>query len=179
MSKGTWKKPTKKNPQGVTAVKSEGETKTPEVKTPVNLEINPIEPQKPSIKIEVEGEEIDLTDDELKELIALLSMESSNLLLRILKRQLMEEKEGSTFAKLSLPYFKAKLKEKVNLGLTGPLLYWALVMVSKPLTPEGQALKDTKDKDALQKKQLAEQKLAEAKIQQERKIGNGTSESVN
>jgi len=100
-----------------------------------------------------DGEVIDLTDDELKELLGLLFQEGGNVALKFLKRQLIEDKEAATFGKLSLPYWRAKLKEKVNLGLTGPIIYALLVCVSKPLTPEGEK---AKQEAALKKKAAAD-----------------------
>jgi hypothetical protein len=158
LSKGAWKKgrktlsPTQTGKE-VTTDKTLPE-KTPLVKASTSgKEIIPgaiisaqkaEEEKKKTSPPEGEGEVIDLTDDELRDLLSILFQEGGNVALRFLKRQLIEEKEGATFGKLSLPYFRAKLKEKVNLGLTGPLIYALLVVVSKPLTPEGEKLKAEK-----------------------------------
>lgn len=104
---------------------------------------------------EKEGEVLDLTDDEIKELSAILFQESGNLLLRVTRRQLILDQEAKIFGKLSLPKLRQLLKEKMNIGWTAPLVYACLVMVSKPLTPEGEKLK----KEAAEKRKL-EQEIA-------------------
>lgn len=190
MSKGAWKKGRKTPvPQNKSNVVSSGETgkevtgktpfeKTPQVKASTSgREIIPgavldaqkaAEEQKKNPPVEVEGEVIDLTDDELRDLLSILFQEGGNVALRFLKRQLIEDKEGATFGKLSLPYFRAKLKEKVNLGLTGPLIYALLVIASKPLTPEGERAKA--ERIAAQKKAAEYQGQVRLAQEQEKKV---------
>jgi hypothetical protein len=144
LSRGPWKKKPEENgikppPKPEVKAKEKQPVKSSsgtEIIPGVVLEANRLKEEKEKAASEVEGEVLDLTDDELRELLGILFQEGGNLLLRIMKRQLINEREAAVFGKLSLPYWRAKLKEKVNLGLTGPLLFAGLVIVSKPLTPE-------------------------------------------
>lgn len=156
MSRGPWKQKEKPKPLFVETKVAE----KPVIKSTSGKEIIPVEIlEKQRLddeknKQQVDGEVIDLTDDELKELLAVLFQEGGNVALRILRRQLIDDREAAVFGKLSLPYFRAKLKEKVNLGLTGPLIYAALVLISKPITPEEQKRREEKKKQDLIKKEM-------------------------
>lgn len=167
MSRGPWKKKT--GQADINSNKTGVEKKTPEVvKTPqikastsgkeiipgaiisAQQEAEEKAKQKPA---EEEGEVLNLTDDEIKELSSILFQESGNLLLRVTRRQLITDQEAGIFGKLSLPKLRQLLKDKINIGWTAPLVYACLVFVSKPLTPEGEKMK----KEAIERKKVADE----------------------
>lgn len=155
MSKGPWKKKDGAATDPKTKPEKQKDPKQKEEirKSTTGREIRPDIPPEPASPQEPEeGEVLELTDEELELLASLLFQEGGNLLLRVLKRQLITDQEAKPFGKLSKPKLKKLLKDKVNIGWTPPLIYAALVLVSKPLTPEGEKLK----KEAEEKRKAAQ-----------------------
>jgi len=106
---------------------------------------------------------LDLTDEELKEILALLFKEGLSLPLKWLKRQLVTDSEAATFGKISFPFFKVRLKDKLNLGWAGPAIYAMLVILSKDLTPEGERLKQEKQLELKRQEELKRANTQEEK----------------